>query len=157
PSEQVDEAWHMHLTFTRSYWTELCGNVLQRPLHHEPTRGGSDEHLKHVALYEHTLALYRETFGSEPPPDIWPASSIRFGADTEHRKVNLARNWIIPNPLGRLKAWRTTVACVGLPLFAVVWNPFDWQGPHFLAFFAGCYFVALFLGLALRKSLAPQT
>ncbi len=28
PSDQVDQAWHLHLCYTRSYWNELCANVL---------------------------------------------------------------------------------------------------------------------------------
>ncbi len=50
PSEQVDQAWHLHLTYTRSYWKGLCGEILGRPIHHEPTRGGRDEHYKHVQM-----------------------------------------------------------------------------------------------------------
>ena len=30
PSEAVDAAWHLHLTYTRSYWARLCGEVLGR-------------------------------------------------------------------------------------------------------------------------------
>src|SRR5690349_2852278 len=36
PSHDVDEAWHLHLVYTRSYWEELCGKVLHMKLHHEP-------------------------------------------------------------------------------------------------------------------------
>ena len=43
PSDEVDQAWHLHLTYTRSYWGGLCGEVLGRPLHHGPTKGGADE------------------------------------------------------------------------------------------------------------------
>lgn len=24
PSEHVDQAWHLHLAYTRSYWTRMC-------------------------------------------------------------------------------------------------------------------------------------
>ena len=71
PSEDVDQAWHLHLTYTRSYWKRFCGDVLGRPLHHDPTRGGPAEARKHLAMYDRTLAAYREAFGHEPPPDIW--------------------------------------------------------------------------------------
>ncbi|QDU22057.1 glycine-rich domain-containing protein [Urbifossiella limnaea] len=27
PSEDVDAAWHLHLTYIRSYWTRFCGEV----------------------------------------------------------------------------------------------------------------------------------
>ena len=40
PSDEVDQVWHLHLCYTRSYWEDLCGEVLPRPLHHGPTRGG---------------------------------------------------------------------------------------------------------------------
>ena len=42
PSHAVDEAWHLHLVYTRSYWDEFCGKVLRTPLHHEPSTGGDD-------------------------------------------------------------------------------------------------------------------
>src|SRR5690348_275204 len=42
PSHVVDTVWHLHLLYTRSYWNELCGNVLGFPLHHEPSRGHTD-------------------------------------------------------------------------------------------------------------------
>src|SRR5262245_51302236 len=47
PSDAVDQAWHLHLVYTRSYWDEFCGTVLGRPLHHGPTRGGSAESAKY--------------------------------------------------------------------------------------------------------------
>ena len=40
PAEDVDQAWHLHLVHSRSYWEKLCGNVLGRPLHHAPSLGG---------------------------------------------------------------------------------------------------------------------
>ena len=43
PSDDVDEAWHLHLTYTRHYWDELCGRILGKPLHHDPTEGGAQD------------------------------------------------------------------------------------------------------------------
>lgn len=34
PSEQVDQVWHLHLTYTRSYWDEFCPNILRKSFHH---------------------------------------------------------------------------------------------------------------------------
>ena len=31
PSETVDQVWHLHLTYTQSYWNSLCEDVLGRP------------------------------------------------------------------------------------------------------------------------------
>jgi len=80
PSEEVDQAWHLHMVYTRSYWDGLCGSVLGRPLHHDPTEGGASESAKFYDWYGRTLDSYRRFFG-EPPADIWPASEARFRRD----------------------------------------------------------------------------
>src|SRR5262245_11583978 len=43
PSDAVDQAWHLHLTYTRDYWQRFCPDVLGGPLHHGPTSGGDNE------------------------------------------------------------------------------------------------------------------
>jgi uncharacterized protein (TIGR03382 family) len=98
PSVEVDQAWHLHLLYTRDYWDDLCVNVLRTPLHHGPTRGGIREEQKFGDLYERTLALYRTCFGQEPPPDLWPPSPVRF--DPRHRTVQVTRvtHWIVRKP-----------------------------------------------------------
>lgn len=96
PSEDVDAAWHLHLTYTKSYWQRFCGEVLGKPIHHEPTKGGPAEGEKHLLMYAATLDAYEEAFGHAPPEDIWPNGAARFGDDTRHRVVNTARNWVIP-------------------------------------------------------------
>lgn len=98
PSDQVDQAWHLHLTYTRSYWDEWCGKVLQAPLHHNPTKGGPAEGAKFDCWYHNTQESYRRLFGEEPPEDIWPAASIRFGDDLYYQRVNTKRHWIVPKP-----------------------------------------------------------
>jgi hypothetical protein len=72
PSRSVDAAWHLHLTYSRHYWEELCGRILGRPLHHNPSRGEPGEGARFLGQYAETLALYRRTFGTTPPRDIWP-------------------------------------------------------------------------------------
>jgi len=71
----VDEVWHQHLTYTRSYWVDLCQGVLGRELHHFPSAGGPEEDVKHREWYKATLRLYTATFDAEPPADIWPAQA----------------------------------------------------------------------------------
>ncbi len=78
PSDEVDQAWHLHLIYTRSYWDGFCGRVLGRAFHHGPTRGGADESAKFHDWYEATLVSYQSTFGSPPPTDIWPGPESRF-------------------------------------------------------------------------------
>ena len=73
PSLIIDEAWHLHLIYTRSYWERFMP-LLPRSLHHEPTKGGESEEVKHKNQFGATLELYRQTFGNEPPADIWQAS-----------------------------------------------------------------------------------
>lgn len=154
PSDQVDQTWHLHLTYTRSYWGQLCGQVLGGPLHHEPTRGGVDEQAKHVAMYEQTLCSYRQWFGHEPPVDIWPSAAVRFGPDAQFRRVNMKRHWVVPKP----RHWstgRTTslAAASALPLFVAAFNPLDMRGPAFLGFFAACIGVALLVAIFMRRML----
>jgi uncharacterized protein (TIGR04222 family) len=105
PSDQVDQAWHLHLLYTQSYWKEFCGEVLRQPLHHGPTKGGARERDKFNDWYARTLASYRAFFDEEPPADIWPAPVQRFGDDIHFARVNTARNWVVPKP-----AWIRQVA-----------------------------------------------
>lgn len=40
PSEVVDRVWHLHLTYSRSYWERLCGALLKRLLHRRGATSG---------------------------------------------------------------------------------------------------------------------
>ena len=95
PSEQVDQAWHLHLVYTRSYWDELCGALLRRPLHHGPTKGGRDEGERFDAQYRATLASYARLFDDDAPADIWPPAAVRFGPELRWRRVWTDRCWVI--------------------------------------------------------------
>lgn len=98
PSDQVDQAWHLHLTYTQSYWNRLCHDILGRPLHHVPTQGGGAEARKFDNFYRRTLESYKKCFGESPPPDIWPDPTIRFGDDLHFQRVNTRRYWTIRKP-----------------------------------------------------------
>lgn len=95
PSEDVDQAWHLHLCYTVSYWERLH-QLLPFPLHHHPTQGGQSEGLKFEDQYDSTLDLYREVFGEAPPADIWPGSETRFGRDLRWAKISLSDNVVLP-------------------------------------------------------------
>ena len=97
PSDQIDQVWHLHLTYTRSYWQDFCPNVLQTSLHHEPTRGGSSEQTKFDDWYGKTLESYEKFFGT-PPIEIWSSPKVRFGRDLYFKRVNVKQNWVIPKP-----------------------------------------------------------
>src|SRR5262245_57838822 len=62
PSDQVDQVWHLHLLYTRSYWEKFCKDTLGRSLHHEPTRGGEEEGTKFGRWYAQTLDCYEQVF-----------------------------------------------------------------------------------------------
>lgn len=96
PSDEVDQAWHLHLIYTRSYWDELCRDVLESPLHHGPTRGGQDESMKFHELYERTKASYERIFGQTPPPDIWPPTAERFVSDGV--RIRQRDVWVVRKP-----------------------------------------------------------
>jgi hypothetical protein len=93
PSDEVDQVWHLHLTYSRHYWDALCRDTLEKPLHHGPTHGGAAENRKFHDWYEATLASYRCYFG-EPPNDVWPASDERF--DARHDFVRIDRRDVVP-------------------------------------------------------------
>jgi hypothetical protein len=80
PSREVDAVWHLHLTYTRSYWERLMP-LLPRALHHEPTPGGQAAAKTYRAQYADTLARYAQEFGEAAPDDFWPPEAERFQAD----------------------------------------------------------------------------
>ncbi len=98
PSEEVDEVWHLHLIYTKSYWDDFCNGVLGKPIHHNPTKGGKSEREKYGALYNRTLDSYRAFFNEEPPADIWQSEQVRFKKAAELKKINTRENWVIPKP-----------------------------------------------------------
>jgi hypothetical protein len=72
PSDRVDQFWHLHLTYTQSYWQDFCTEILRMPLHHDPTTGGASEQQKFGDWYAKTLESYEIFFEQLPPVDIWP-------------------------------------------------------------------------------------
>lgn len=94
PSVEVDEAWHLHLSYTRSYWEGLC-RIVGRPLHHDPTEGGPEEAARFREAYSHTLDRYRLAFGAPPPPDIWPNPEERFKPIYQFSSVQAERYWLV--------------------------------------------------------------
>ncbi|MDA8563896.1 hypothetical protein N9L06_05535 [Mariniblastus sp.] len=98
PSEAVDQVWHLHLVYTRSYWHDLCREVLGKELHHGPTKGGAAEGEKFVDWYSETLLSYERLFKNRPPPDIWPASEDRFKGAGAGRWIDSSCHLVIPLP-----------------------------------------------------------
>jgi hypothetical protein len=147
PSDAVDQAWHLHLTYTESYWNDLCARVLGRPLHHGPTRGGDAEDAKFVDWYESTLRSYRAVFGTAPPAAIWPPSAERFANAAAFRRVDTSRSWVVPRAVVRSLLVRAPAAAAVTALLAGCalwsgldgrWRAFAWVIGGFVAFFAFC-------------------
>lgn len=157
PSPAVDQAWHLHLLYTQSYWKDFCGEVLGTPLHHQPTQGGPAERDKFELWYANTRASYRRLFNEDPPGDIWPERL----AHVAFARFNPAAHRLLPKPRLLAAALHEARALFGLCLarpavglwllmlvlfsagcasdaMALI-SPLDWKGPKFLSF----YFIAL--------------
>jgi uncharacterized protein (TIGR04222 family) len=157
PSEAVDQTWHLHLIYTRSYWDHLCGEVLRQSFHHQPTRGGTRERAKFHDWYARTLASYHTIFGEPPPADIWPAPD-HPRPSAVFRRIDLRRHWVIPRPRFRLGKHLIPLAAVsGLLLIAGCQGGtfpgaalFDLRGPEFLKFYLVAFPLCALLAAGLR-------
>ena len=152
PSEQVDQVWHLHLTYTRSYWQRFCGEVLKTPLHHDPTRGGEAEGRKHWAMYADTLTTYREAFGEDPPGDLWPPLDRRFGSDLDVARVNRNDYWLVPKPRVSKSVLGAAALLVAVAFTLGCGNPFNEKGADFLPYFIAPWGMAFVLGLVVRRA-----
>jgi hypothetical protein len=112
PSDAVDQAWHLHLTYSRDYWEVFCSEVLGGKLHHGPTRGGQPERTRFYRQYAATLAAYEVAFGEPPPADIWPDARRRFTTDPRGYRVN---------PSDGIFLARRVALALGLASFVVGW------------------------------------
>lgn len=107
PSDAVDQAWHLHLTYTRDYWDGFCPHSLGRPLHHLPGDGTAGAADRFASQYGKTLGLYGEIFGHAAPAAIWPAPAQRFaqsGVRIDAGQFLLVRKKSLPGRLLRLFA-----------------------------------------------------
>jgi len=156
PSDEVDQAWHLHLVYTRSYWDDLCGQVLGFPLHHGPTKGGAAEGHKFRDWYAQTLRSYQTAFGTVAPADIWPPAAQRFGEAPYFQRLNRKRYFLVPRPQWRWALdWRVGLALAGALVMAgcsarLPLNPFDWYGADFLLLFWSLCLTLVPLALWLR-------
>ena len=96
PSDAIDQAWHLHLTYTHSYWNALCAQVLKEPLHHHPTQGGAQQREQFWNCYCQTLKSYERFFGDRAPDQIWEKPTVRFQQAGQFKRVNAQRYWLIP-------------------------------------------------------------
>jgi len=127
PSETIDRCWHLHLTYSRHYWEVLCGAILKRPLHHDPSAGGAAEDARHADQYRRTLDAYRATFFVEPPASVWgPSADSR--AQTGRRAATIA---------GAVGATLLLAACTASGEGGWIWFPVVVVGALVLIVVAG--------------------
>jgi len=135
PSDQVDQAWHLHLQYSRDYWERFCAQALQSPLHHGPTQGGDAEERRYGEAYALTLKSYVAHFEEQPPADIWPPSVERFREPARFVRLDAERYWIVRRPSIRTAAQLAVCALLSAiaPLaHALPANPMDWTAQPFL-------------------------
>lgn len=133
PSDEVDQAWHLHLLYTRDYWGPFCQEVARTPIHHGPTRGGDDEQGKFDDWYERTRQSYQRTFGEPPPADVWPEADTRFRRGRTFVRVSRADVWLVPKLRVRRSVRAAAVGGVALTLLggctgAVLAGQMGWVG-----------------------------
>ena len=164
PSDDVDQAWHLHMVYTHSYWNDLCKNVLQQPLHHGPTKGGQEERERYEDLYAKTLESYFRIFGEEPPADIWPDSEERFRQSIQSIRIDKGKNWVIPKPqwaqVARAGAYASAFASfpllLGVSDLLLGAGPFIIDGKTFLVLYVVMFVIAMLISLLIRSNLRPS-
>jgi len=161
PSEAIDAAWHLHLQYSKEYWTVFCGEVLGAPLHHAPGIGAPDEDDTYAQHYQQTIESYQRTFGMEPPPDVWPVPEPVVQPDSAPEAASPARHQ--PNPVTppRASTARSVMPSVWLViggcLIAITTNvasDFDvlnYAGSRFLTFYLGVCLMACLLIRGLHR------
>lgn len=167
PSEEVDEVWHQHLTYSRDYWHSWCRDVLRRDLHHGPTLGGAAESRRFAEQYAETLAAYEAWFGP-PSSAFWPGTAERFGAGPRFQIVDRRRSFVFPVPrlvgdparrVKRLLGLGTILSlCLLLPASAASFDPLDWTAGPFLALYIVLAAISLLAAyeLPLRLASLPE-
>jgi hypothetical protein len=116
PSDPVDQAWHLHLTYTQSYWIDFCKNTLNQEIHHTPTKGGGHEAAKFNGFYTGSIKLYTDKFGVEPPADIWQDNKTRF-SDVKFQRVNVGKYRLV-----RRSIVKTAFYALGIAAAIVIWS-----------------------------------
>ncbi len=127
PSDEIDQAWRLHLASSRNYWEDWCAETLARAWHRTPANAPGDAGAH--ARYETTLSLYRREFGEAPPIDIWPPAAIRFAFAGRFTRVNLALFELRPRHASLARAWplKTPLVLALLALAYAAFAAFNFQ------------------------------
>jgi uncharacterized protein (TIGR04222 family) len=139
PSKAIDEVWHLHLTYTQSYWDEFCPKILGKSLHHYPSNGDRAQNEKFDRWYHQTLTSYQSFFGEQAPADIWEVDNpIPKTTFSTLRFFSFSPFLLLPLLL--------EIAFIGNSLP----NPLNFPGSQFLNFYLFVLTVAVFLAYCVR-------
>lgn len=90
PSKVIDSVWHLHLTFTKSYWHDFCRDRIGKDIHHNPSQPDAESKIRDHSDYQKTLELYRTTFGAEPADGLWTNAGGRCTRKAASRHLWIA-------------------------------------------------------------------
>lgn len=152
PSGPVDQAWHLHLTYTKSYWIDLCQNTIGKEIHHNPTKGGKVEASKFDGYYTEVQLLYEEKFGHPSPADIWQSNETRF-SDINFRWVNTKSYWLIKKPSVSFKSLLVTIMLTLIATFFI--QAANVEMFTFLSVAIVCFVVIVMVSLVVRFAIRP--
>ena len=118
PSQDVDQAWHLHLTRTAHY-AAFCEALFGRFLHHEPGRSDGGDAARHRQMYEYTRKVYRRGFGAAPPEAVWSRPGQPLPSDPMP-----GPRWTVPRTLqpGRRLGWACVALALALSLLPGAWR-----------------------------------
>jgi hypothetical protein len=102
PSDAVDQAWHLHLLYSKEYWNKFCPDVLEQELHHRPSQGGDKEVSYHQQGYEKLQKLYFEEFKMMPSKEVWPEYASMFSDEIHMARINIRDYWFFLLPKARV-------------------------------------------------------
>lgn len=76
PSKVIDQVWHEHLLFSSGY-RKFCKEIIQYDFDHNPELVAVDSQTEAFqSQYFHTIELYKQEFGFDPPHEIWDATKF---------------------------------------------------------------------------------
>ncbi len=94
PSIVIDEVWHTHLIYTKSYWNSFCKEVLGKEIHHTPSGGSDAEKLLYHDAFLKTKEAYELVFREKPPSEVWD-SDPKATKDNRENDISLIPGFLI--------------------------------------------------------------
>jgi uncharacterized protein (TIGR04222 family) len=156
PSDDVDQAWHLHITRTADY-ERFCREVLGQFLHHRPAEGGRSERERHRTMYTQTLTHYLRAFRTAPPADVWPAAAQRFARPPASATLIRLPGPFASSPFLSVATMALVIViALSLNLLGVLDATHAMSGPRFLGIALPVTLGLLFLGWLSTGPLEPS-